>query len=436
MSIAITYLIAYLTEALIAFYYLHHVFQSKRSSRSIFSAYVLAYSLQYIFSFSHIMLLNTVSFVIMNLLLILYLYDTGFFSAVFHCLIMTIMMGISELLTGNLLGSVFFDYNAADFRDSLFITYFLISKILYFTLLLFIRHSFIKEHSSDIYLGSFSILLTIMPILSIVIMSLNFQITQEVSLSQKQEYYIITSSVCILLINILIFWLFEYIQSRQKKILQLELELQSTTDALQYNKILEQQDEEQKILIHDIKRHLQVIQTLTQSQEYAQLEEYINKLLVTPSLNDTFKPSPNEYLNLLLSRYISLCKANHIEFRIDAQNTKLTFMEKQDMTAFFCNLIDNAIESACSMPNAMITLKIADKKSAFSTIISCTNSCRTAPVSSGINLFLSQKPHPNRHGIGMRSIKKIVRKYNGTLETYYQETEKTFHTIIVLQHND
>lgn len=436
MSIAITYFVAYFTEALIALYYLCHAFHSTRSNRSIFSAYVLAYGLQYILSFPHIIILNTMSFVIMNLLLILYLYDTGFFSAIFHCLIMTIMMGISELLTGNLLGSIFFDYNAADFQDPLFITYFLVSKILYFTLLLFINHAFIKEHSSDIYLGRFSILLTIVPILSTVIMLLNFQITKEVSLSQKQEYYIITGSLCILFINILIFWLFEYIQNRQKKMLQLELELQIATDALQYNKILEQQDEEQKILIHDIKRHLQAIQSLIQCQEYKPAEEYVSKLLVIPSLNDTLKPSSNEYLNLLLSRYISLCKTNQIEFHIDAQNTNLTFMEKQDMTAFFCNLIDNAIDSACSMPNAMIALKITDKKSAFSTIISCMNSCRTAPVSSGSNLFLSQKPQPNRHGIGMRSIKKIVRKYNGTLETYYQETEKIFHTIIVLQHNN
>ena len=434
MSTAITYLIAYITEALIAYYYLCHIFESKRSAKTIFFTYTLISGAQYLCSFSHIMMLNTISFVITNFILIYFLYNSSVFLSSFHCLIMTIMMGISELLAANLLGSIYYDYSYADFRYVLFVIYYLISKTLYFILLLFITHAFTQKQKSNITLGKSSILLTIMPILSLVVMLSYFQIAKDISLSNKHELYIIISCICILVINILIIWLFEYTKNKQKTILHLELELQARADAIQYNKILECQDEEQKILIHDMKRHLQSIMMLSQNENFTQVNEYIENLLATPSLSQTYKPTHNKHLNLLLSKYITLCKANNIDFKIDAQNTNIDYMANEDITALFCNLIDNAMEAATSIPNAIIELKIADKKSASSTIITCVNSCRTAPVQYSDNLFISQKKHPDKHGIGMRSINKIVKKYSGTMQPYYDDIEKKFHTIIVLQY--
>lgn len=434
MSTAITYLIAYVTEALIAYYYLCHIFERKRSAKTIFFTYTLVYGVQYLCSFSHIMVLNTLSFVITNFILIYFLYNSSIFLSGFHCLIMTIMMGLSELLAANLLGSIYYDYNHADFRYVLFIIYYLISKTLYFILLLFITHAFTQKHSPNIPLGKSSILLTIMPILSIVVMLSYCQIAEDLPLSKKHESYIIISCICILLINILIIWLFEYTKTKQKMILQLELELQANADAIQYNKILECHDEEQKILIHDMKRHLQAIMILSQNENLAQMNEYIESLLASPSLSQTYKPTHNKHLNLLLSKYIMLCRTNNIDFKIDAQNTNIDYMANEDITALFCNLVDNAVEAATSIPNAIIELKIADKKSASSTIITCVNSCRTAPIQYSDNLFISQKKNPDKHGIGMRSINKIVEKYNGTMQTYYDDIEKKFHTIIVLQY--
>ncbi len=434
MSTAITYLIAYITEALIAYYYLCHIFESKRSTKTIFLTYTFVYGVQYFCSFSHIIMLNTLSFIITNFILIYFLYNSSIFLSGFHCLIMTIIMGISELLAANLLGSIYYDYNHADFRYVLFIIYYLISKTLYCILLLFITHVFTKKQSPNISLGKSSILLTIMPILSTVVMLSYYQIAKDISLSNKHELYIIISCICILIINILIIWLFEYTKNKQKMILQLELELQANTDAIQYNKILECQDEEQKILIHDIKRHLQAIMMLSQNENFAQMNEYVENLLAAPSLTQTYKPTHSKHLNLLLSKYITLCKTNNIDFKIDAQNTIIDYMANEDITSLFCNLIDNAMEAATSIPNAIIELKIADKKSASSTIITCVNSCRTAPIQYSDNLFISQKKNPDKHGIGMRSIHKIVEKYNGTMQAYYDDIEKKFHTIIVLQH--
>lgn len=38
-----------------------------------------------------------------------------------------------------------------------------------------------------------------------------------------------------------------------------------------------------------------------------------------------------------------------------------------------------------------------------------------------------------RHGFGLKSIRRIIKKYNGDIEMYYNDVTCTFHTIIMLK---
>lgn len=249
---------------------------------------------------------------------------------------------------------------------------------------------------------------------------------------KRTENLIIISSFCIMLINILIVCLFEYLQDKQSKIAQLELEVQREADSKQYSKLLEQQDISQKILVHDIKHHLQNIQQLQHAKEYEQAEQYIENILNEPSLRHSFKPTKNKLLNLILSQYILSCEKKHISLKIDAQNTDIDFLSDADITALFCNLLDNAIEASENIEEAIIECKITDKEDTAITVISLVNSCRIAPKKATNRFFLSSKEEPERHGIGMRSINRIVEKYSGIMENYYNENRKEFHTTIAL----
>ena len=65
------------------------------------------------------------------------------------------------------------------------------------------------------------------------------------------------------------------------------------------------------------------------------------------------------------------------------------------------------------------------------TIIRIVNSCDTKPNKANNGLFISNKKNKEQHGIGQRSIARIVKKYNGTAENYYDENQKQFDWIIV-----
>ena len=356
------------------------------------------------------------------------LYNTNIITASFHSIIMTILMTISELITGNLLGSIHSNFTIAsmDMRHPAIILYFIIGKTLYFILLTLTMFFFKRKTVYNTRPDKSSFILIIISIISLGIMSTFYYICVKIHIPRQTELYIIVSSFCIIIINLLVVWLFEYTRNKHEQILQLQLELQMESDAAQYNKILFQQDEEQKILIHDIKKHLQAIHTLNENKDYEEINEYIEHLLGTPSFRHSFHPARNKHLNLLLSRYIVLCETDGIDLKIDAQNTDIGFMTTEDITTLFCNLFDNAIEAASSLAHGIIEFKIADKAETHITVISLINSCKRMPVRTAVNQFQSTKPDRRWHGIGMRSIEKIVTKYNGTLNTYYKEDDKTF----------
>ena len=60
------------------------------------------------------------------------------------------------------------------------------------------------------------------------------------------------------------------------------------------------------------------------------------------------------------------------------------------------------------------------------------NSSDTKPKMIG-NFYLSTKNDNDLHGIGLKSISRIVKRYFGNLECNYNETDKTFHTSILLK---
>ncbi|MCM1568493.1 MAG: GHKL domain-containing protein [Roseburia sp.] len=215
--------------------------------------------------------------------------------------------------------------------------------------------------------------------------------------------------------------------------MQLQLMNQRASDVAQYNKLVEQQDEEQKILIHDIKNHLQAIYALNENGKYEEANAYLKRLNSMTALTRSYRPTNSQSLNLLLARYLSICEEKGISFRVDCRSADIGYLKLEDITSLFCNLMDNAIEAGEGVPNSHIELRITENRDNTSTIITVINSCRSAPVILPGNRLITTKKNARIHGFGTRSIKLITERYRGNMETFYLEEEKEFHTIILLQ---
>ena len=112
----------------------------------------------------------------------------------------------------------------------------------------------------------------------------------------------------------------------------------------------------------------------------------------------------------------------------------MDFVQETDMTTLICNLLDNAVESAIRYEdNPYIELHINKKEKTTFTLLAMVNSCRTNPFSPNTGALVTHKKDKQRHGYGIKSIQRIIRKYGGDIKMYHSSENSIFHTIITLK---
>ena len=164
-----------------------------------------------------------------------------------------------------------------------------------------------------------------------------------------------------------------------------------------------------------------------------EVEEYINQIIQSPSLKESVSVCDNELLNTILCRYIRICDDKKIGLRADIRRGLLTYIPYDDLTALFCNLLDNAVEATIKVPDSYIDLSVTYNETAALTMLTMINSCYKNPFSEKTGKLVTSKQNHLRHGYGLKSIQRIVTKYHGNMQTYFDNKNMAFHTIVTLK---
>ena len=88
----------------------------------------------------------------------------------------------------------------------------------------------------------------------------------------------------------------------------MQLMLQKEADTAEYYEMLLSQYENQNILIHDLKKHLQSIELLNEKEKMEKITAYIQSLMNGSDLKETSRICDDAMLNAILSRYQRQCK--------------------------------------------------------------------------------------------------------------------------------
>lgn len=206
---------------------------------------------------------------------------------------------------------------------------------------------------------------------------------------------------------------------------------QREIDAANYYEMIRSHHESQQILIHDIKKHLQSIDILNSQKEPEKISAYIRGLMISPGLKETGKLCESAMLNAILCRYKEQCFYKHIAFLSDVRHGTTDFISDKDLTALFCNLLDNAVNAADGIPDSYIELRASRRENTHMTVLSVVNSCRSDPFAN-FSHMPSDRSNRIQHGLGLKIIRRVVEQYNGFMKLYYDGETSTFHTIITL----
>ena len=197
-----------------------------------------------------------------------------------------------------------------------------------------------------------------------------------------------------------------------------------------YYSALQEQFENQRILIHDIKKHLGTIDALAKQIGSTEIETYIS------GLEETFAPSiqaklcSNPILNLLLLRFRDECIEKNVQFQCDVRENSVDFLSSSNITTLFGNLLSNALEAAEVSKEKQIELSVTRNIAQSVIVISANNSCDNPPMPDGDRGFYTRKTDRLLHGVGLRSVERIVSKYHGIAAIYYDPDNKQFHHVI------
>ena len=100
-----------------------------------------------------------------------------------------------------------------------------------------------------------------------------------------------------------------------------------------------------------------------------------------------------------------------------------------DIGVLFGNLLDNAIEAAEKTKNRRITVDVQINGTYLSIIVSNSIECSILETNSTLE---TSKNNKISHGIGIKSIKSIVKKYEGMIQFYEESNEFCCHILLDL----
>lgn len=164
--------------------------------------------------------------------------------------------------------------------------------------------------------------------------------------------------------------------------------------------------EEIRIQYHDLKHKLD--QEKLNAEEKAEFEE-----TTTNYQSLVYSGSNSLDLILLEKQILAGKKGCHINAIVDG--SLLSFMKPQHIYSMFSNLLDNAIEAASKLEvedKKIVKLNVTKVKN--NVLISIENYTNNSPKMFN-GLPLTTKENKERHGYGMKSVKRTVERYNGIL---------------------
>ncbi len=428
----ICYLFIFIFEQFISYLYFKSKYEFKRKTWIIFICYFISFIVQYTTNLFNSPYLNLLSFFVCNLSIVLICFSSTLKQSLFDVVLLEGIMITTEVVIMYLFSSIL-EIDLLECKNNELIIFLetAATKILYFIIAYIISRFSKKADKYKSVINKYSVLLFLMPVSSILVISSYAYLSFNYNVNITTNFLFTFSSLIMLISNIIIFIIHERIIDVLIKNTELELEKQKLHINEEYYIELEKQYDSSNILIHDIKKCLGNIKGLLLQNDNSKAIEYIDSIYDGYDIKQIKKYSNNKLINVIVSRYAQLCYNNNIEFSADIRDVNFSFIKDSEITALFDNLFENAFEATKKCPNKFINIEV-DYRNENYIFIKMLNSINNKPLFQN-GVPITTKKDKKGHGIGIKSILKIVKKYHGNLDYTYIENENIFVTTILLK---
>lgn len=261
---------------------------------------------------------------------------------------------------------------------------------------------------------SYLFALLLVPLCSIVIGILTIQ---------QANFRTVILSALLLIINALVFYLFDSIvrlyNDRHEKMM---LEQQNKAYINQIKLVYDSQNA-LRYYRHDMRNHLFKMRDMVEKSEYKQLEEYIGQAVSYMKIDKKVIDSGNSEIDCLLNYKLRNIEEMNIKLETKFVLPHELFINVFDINIVLGNLIDNALEALKQCDERELIVRLTYSKGVMFITIKNSFSGNIKIDSDNQKLFTTKKDFKN-HGLGLQSVQYTIDKYYGTMEI--ETTEKMF----------
>ena len=244
--------------------------------------------------------------------------------------------------------------------------------------------------------------------------------------SLKQNIFIFT----IIILNIITFYFYILICRNQKKQVYLDTqkELMKKQAKIQeeYNLVTKENYKIMEKIKNSIyfeldKNNFDALQNKT-------IKDYVNQLINKKSSFYLTNYCENKIIDAILYNKSLICKKNDINISIEVYLKDNLLIKEIDLISIFTNLLDNAIEASMFLNKKNRKISINSRIINNYLVLKITNNYNNSIFNTN---FSTIKKDKENHGFGIKIIKEIVKKYDGTLKI--NKTDKTIEFSITLK---
>lgn len=192
---------------------------------------------------------------------------------------------------------------------------------------------------------------------------------------------------------------------------------------------IKEQEYQIRRIRHDFKNHVTTGLALMREGKIQDADNYFSEFLDS-ELTETrhYINTDYEAINAVINRKIGECTENNIKVST-AVSASLDNVAEMDFCIVLFNLFDNAIEASGKVSgDRLVKLDIFQKKSYL--VVRIQNTVDGNVLADNPELKTTKKDNKN-HGVGLNTIKDIVKRYNGIFET--EEENNMFQVDVWLQ---
>lgn len=297
-----------------------------------------------------------------------------------------------------------------------------IAKILYFLIVCLVIH-FCKRKEIRVNILYWR-LLTIVVVIFYFAYIILLQFYLGITLDKGLVFLTLLSlGLSVIGIAVLVYYISELEHKQQETQFSLQKLEMEQSNYQQLNNV----SKEIKIMKHDLKHDYVLIENYLKEKEYLKIMKIVESRMQEVQEVTTTINSNNNIINAIINYKMMIANSKNIKVNYEINVSGKEYMKDYHLNELLSNLLDNAIDN-CSKNDPKIEVFIEEDVFLYLEVI---NKINDSVLNKNPDLRTSKLG--GNHGHGIKSVKRIVNEYRGSVKFF--EKDNKFHASIIIPLN-